>query len=280
MPAAPPSDFGAPAAQAFLLSQQQAEAIVRAAEAGPHVHRRYQFFVWTQSALQALLPHEVLVCGAYQRQVRDLVFEAFHSIVLPADVLALLTDTQGPLLRALLAAWVEGRARPLLLDTPRLARAGVEAQAAQLRACGIELLVVHGVARPQRPSEVESFFVFASTDSRAGAPALSHLELMLPQLHAIWLRVLAAEREAQPATPVPRPAARTEHAGGVTQRERQILLWVREGKSNQEIAAVLGISPLTVKNHVQKILRKLGASNRAHAVAEAIALGLLDGRKV
>ena len=35
------------------------------------------------------------------------------------------------------------------------------------------------------------------------------------------------------------------------------------------------ISPLTVKNHVQKILRKLGASNRAQAVSKAISLGLI-----
>ena len=51
--------------------------------------------------------------------------------------------------------------------------------------------------------------------------------------------------------------------------------WVREGKSNQEIGDQLGISVLTVKNHVQKILRKLGASNRAQAVARAMSMNLL-----
>ena len=61
----------------------------------------------------------------------------------------------------------------------------------------------------------------------------------------------------------------------VTPREVQILAWVREGKNNQEIGMALGISALTVKNHVQKILRKLGASNRAHAVALAMQFRLL-----
>jgi DNA-binding CsgD family transcriptional regulator len=42
--------------------------------------------------------------------------------------------------------------------------------------------------------------------------------------------------------------------------------------SNQQIGVKLGISALTVKNHVQKILRKLGASNRAQAVAIAMSL--------
>ena len=50
---------------------------------------------------------------------------------------------------------------------------------------------------------------------------------------------------------------------------------MREGKSNQEIGTILGISPLTVKNHVQKILKKLRVQNRAQAVGKAIALRLI-----
>jgi len=50
---------------------------------------------------------------------------------------------------------------------------------------------------------------------------------------------------------------------------------VRDGMSNQQIGVKLGISALTVKNHVQKILRKLQASNRAQAVSKAISMKLL-----
>jgi DNA-binding NarL/FixJ family response regulator len=63
-------------------------------------------------------------------------------------------------------------------------------------------------------------------------------------------------------------------------REVQVLEHVRDGSSNQQVAAALTISPLTVKNHIQKILRKLGASNRAQAVARAMSVGLLDGQLV
>ncbi len=48
-------------------------------------------------------------------------------------------------------------------------------------------------------------------------------------------------------------------------REVEILARVAEGKTNVEISRILSISPFTVKNHVQKILRKLGASNRTDA---------------
>jgi DNA-binding CsgD family transcriptional regulator len=60
----------------------------------------------------------------------------------------------------------------------------------------------------------------------------------------------------------------------LTTRETEILSWVERGKSNNEIAQILGISHLTVKNHVQKILRKLNVQNRAQAVAKGMSLNL------
>ena len=48
-------------------------------------------------------------------------------------------------------------------------------------------------------------------------------------------------------------------------REQQVAEWVGEGKSNEEIAIILGISAHTVKNHLDKIFRKLGVENRCAA---------------
>ena len=47
------------------------------------------------------------------------------------------------------------------------------------------------------------------------------------------------------------------------------------GKTNWEISSILGISPLTVKNHVQNILRKLDVQNRGQAAIKASKLGLV-----
>ena len=65
-------------------------------------------------------------------------------------------------------------------------------------------------------------------------------------------------------------------AGLVTAREREVLEWIYRGKSNIEVGMILGISPLTVKNHVQKILRKLNVLNRTQAVGKALALHILN----
>jgi DNA-binding CsgD family transcriptional regulator len=51
----------------------------------------------------------------------------------------------------------------------------------------------------------------------------------------------------------------------LTTREGEIALWLSEGKTNPEIAAITGISPRTVEKHVENILAKLGAENRTIA---------------
>jgi DNA-binding NarL/FixJ family response regulator len=53
---------------------------------------------------------------------------------------------------------------------------------------------------------------------------------------------------------------------GLTQREVQVLLWVMQGKTNPEIAIILGLSPATVRTHLQNIFPKLGVETR-HAAA-------------
>ncbi len=183
-------------------------------------------------------------------------------------------------MRFLVAAWVQGEGAPLLLPVAKLRDACTAPVAALLLSFGIERLLVHGVARPQRPAEVECFFVLANTGQPALPETLAMTELLLPYLHWIWKRVMATERDLAQAPTSTVPALKSAVSPAVkrvTDRERQVLEWVRDGKSNHEIAQLLSISPLTVKNHIQKILRRLGSSNRTQAVAEAIAMGLLPG---
>lgn len=63
------------------------------------------------------------------------------------------------------------------------------------------------------------------------------------------------------------PALARHVAGVLTERERRVVALLAEGRSNREIAEILTLSVETVKSHVVRILRKLGAANRAEAVA-------------
>jgi DNA-binding NarL/FixJ family response regulator len=59
---------------------------------------------------------------------------------------------------------------------------------------------------------------------------------------------------------------RLKHDLGLTRREQQLVQMIDRGLTNKEIASQLNLSEQTVKNHIHRMLRKLGASNRLVAV--------------
>jgi two-component system nitrate/nitrite response regulator NarL len=62
----------------------------------------------------------------------------------------------------------------------------------------------------------------------------------------------------------------------LTDREREVLQWAADGLTAREVAKQLIIGTATVKTHLQHIYEKLGVTDRAAAVAEAMRRGLLD----
>lgn len=61
----------------------------------------------------------------------------------------------------------------------------------------------------------------------------------------------------------------------LTPRLRDVLVLVAEGWTTGEIATELGLSPYTVKNYIERIFERLGARDRADAVAIAMREGIL-----
>jgi DNA-binding NarL/FixJ family response regulator len=57
---------------------------------------------------------------------------------------------------------------------------------------------------------------------------------------------------------------------GLTTREGEVLSWLSKGKSNRDIAQILGLSPRTVDKHLEQIYAKLGVENRTAAAAVAV----------
>ena len=76
----------------------------------------------------------------------------------------------------------------------------------------------------------------------------------------------------------PDAAAYSERLAALTVREREVLVLVAGGHSNDEIAERLVVSPLTVKTHVNRAMAKLGARDRAQLVVIAYESGLVRPR--
>jgi len=61
----------------------------------------------------------------------------------------------------------------------------------------------------------------------------------------------------------------------LSERERECLLWVSEGKTTDEVALILGVSSNTVNSYIANAIQKFGANNRAMAIATAIRSGII-----
>lgn len=82
----------------------------------------------------------------------------------------------------------------------------------------------------------------------------------------------------QYVTAPPRPAAAPPSLDVLTGREREVMVLVAAGLSNEEIAVRLQISHLTAKTHVSRAMTKLGARDRAQLVVYAYESGLVTAR--
>ena len=109
-------------------------------------------------------------------------------------------------------------------------------------------------------SEMASLFSFSAGMDRFSEHHKEILNALVPHVHTALERVCAMERQK---------------AMELSSREREVLAWVKEGKTNWEISMILNISERTVKFHVQNIEHKLNAVNKAHAIALAMEQGLV-----
>jgi len=159
--------------------------------------------------------------------------------------------------------WLQNRHRPLKLSSEESGHISRLQLVADLKRCGLDHALAHGVGEIQ--GDHGSFFVFAG--STASTERESYLfQLLLPYMHLALQRV--RQNEDQSNMPPPLTVL-------LSQREMQVLHWVKHGKTNPEIGQILLISAPTVKHHLQKLMRKLNVTNRAQAVGKGATLRLL-----
>lgn len=248
------------------LSDEECGHLARILLASRRVSLRHHFFSWVHGPLQSLIPHEILLCGLMDENgyllherftaCRYFKDDHYHRAIHPGD----------GLINHLAQEWrVAGT--PCLIAALPDEPGNWHARLADLE---LKNMAFHGMGW------INGQFKGYAGFSRVRAPFDGRLELyldiLLPNLLATLARVLANEARAQSQSKRP--------AGLITTREVEVLTWVRDGKTNDEIAAILGLSMLTVKNHLRHAMKKLVVRTRGQAVAKAIALGFLRAQGV
>ena len=254
----------------WTLGAADSSALVASIVSAAQVRRRYQFFVWTQAQLQQVLPHGVLVCGVARANGSGMFFDHFYSQPVQPSALARLCHPRQGIVAELAEHWRAAGCEPM-----PVARGGgfdaVSRLANELHGLALGDAVVHGIPSEGNASGAHALVAAVSLPSVPTVRELHVMQALVPSVFGAYCRALLREAPAHAGV----TAEGSEGGSGLSDREIQILRWVRDGKSNQEIGAILSISPLTVKNHMQRILRKLQASNRTQAVSKAMAMKLL-----
>lgn len=247
------------------LNPHDLEHLVMTIEKALEVQTRAQFFLWAQGALQGFLAHEALWCAHGDIAGMRLRVESFSRAVPSARLESQVADPADGLLPRLVDDWLRGGCVPRVYSRESSEQTGRRQLIADLQRAGFDHVMAHGVKEIQ--GDHGSFFVFAGMEHLPDARDAYVLQLLQPHLHLALHRMLP-HTEGRTGTEVAPTLL-------LSKREIQVLHWVRNGKTNHEIGQILGISAPTVKNHLQKIMRKLNVSNRAQAVGKSATLRLV-----
>jgi transcriptional regulator EpsA len=258
----------------IFLDNETRDHLVWVIESSLQVRSQSGFFLWSQGALQTLVPHEMLICGVADSSKHGFELRWFASTRrFREEHFQAACDPKDGLIGKLMAEWAKTEAPCFLC--PELVDSAMAETLRRYELCNV---VAHGVR--SNDGGLAGFFCFSHTQLDNSVRSGRVLEMITPFVHITFTRMLV--EEARNKTAARRNGApRSIVLPGetlVTAREVEILHWIKEGKTTQDIATVLELSPFTVKNHVQRILKKLQAKSRSHAIAQAISRGLLrDG---
>jgi len=249
------------------MSDVDPAQFLKVAGQGAGVQTHADLWRWLQGDVQKWLAHDVLLVGWGDFRSGELHYDIVSS--LPGVRSCSCTRASiAPLISYFRDCWVAAQHLPCQLDikgcTEFFGNAGQGWTANQ--AIGrLRSALVHGIGHGKRCGE--RIFAALSGEPFPPAGAGHALKLLVPFIDTA-LRQMPPAPERQPGSERPPVEAHAARLAALSERERQIMVWVAMGKTNPEIGCILRISEFTVKNHMKSIFGKLDVTNRAQAVAK------------
>ena len=223
-----------------------------------------EVLVWLQGDMQRYLPHDIMIAA----------WGNFASSHVQHDIISIVNGVRSqhsngsiltPLLTQLFANWLAHDRQAFVyngvdLDPFLEPETSTHSLGTALRA--MRYALVHGI-KDARGSH-DCLYLALSSREDFTDDACNTLTQVLPYIDHALRQVEHLPHQSG----VPRPSeAPLVNSHLLTAREVEILQWIAMGKTNSEIGSILDLSLYTVKNHVQRIFRKLNVSNRAQAVS-------------
>lgn len=230
---------------------------------------------WLQGEIQHYLPHEIMLavwCEGEKGSLRHDLVSALPGV----RTSYLQSEDLRALQQRFYGCWVGLGRVPFRLN---LGECGLHADGpAPLCAFGqaiyrMQSLLIHGI-RDIRGGQDCLYIIFSSTASLDDSN-LSAMESLLPYLDTALRRVkplrssavMGSLGDSQKDPGLKEYETELGEDHGLSKREAEVMDLVKMGKTNTEIGNILKISPFTVKNHMQRIFKKLEVYNRIQAVS-------------
>jgi transcriptional regulator EpsA len=229
------------------------------------IDNHLDFFNWLQNGVNEFLPHDViLTCwGDFEKKLRRSKLNYDVASNLSNITTQTIFDSHQAFDKCM------GHLHRLWLDNNRcwfvVNHLDHAAEDGKLKLnLPIELerlnsLMVYGVSDLRGSNEC--LYVFFSKEKTFDVPnsvmglIMPHIDNVLRKIQHLEPIILTAESEV------------IVNESGLSRREVEIIHWIKYGKTNQEIAAILDISQNTVKSHLKRVFQKMNVTRRAQAVA-------------
>jgi len=252
----------------FGMTADESQRFLRIIWSASQIRHHYELFLLLQGEIQHFVSHRILIAA----------WGNFHDLSPTLDVVSALPGVRTHeidgcvseverMLKDIHACWIANGRRKILLSNGR-----VDSITRSTCNCALHKsmrtmrsVLVHGV-RDER-DQTDSIYLALDPNSVTNGRSV---ECFFPLVDPLIAQLDVAYRKVGPLKSAAAAAGVNDASGpgDLSKREREIIRWIGEGRTNIEIGAILEISSFTVKNHVQRIFKKLGAANRTEAVSK------------
>lgn len=231
-----------------------------------NVRSHFELLLWLQGDFQKQIPHDVMI-AAWGDFSLGIIYVDIVSALPGVRTGKISSRNLTLLLQNLFKYWHAHSKTPFILNMDKgiFHDHPLDSIEASTNLKKMKRALVHCI-KDHRGGH-DCLFVFIKATTKIPPLSIKMIEILLPYIDST-LRQLEHLPEQLPEEVVQNHELETEIVATLSVREAEIMLWVKMGKTNLDIGMILNISAFTVKNHLQRIFKKLDVLNRAQAVSE------------
>lgn len=243
-------------------AQIDTSLVIRTMRNSLTIQSHFQLLLWMQGDVQEVIPHDVLISFSGPTGGEADHYDIVSAI--PGIRTAKLPHRSiSDFKSGVHSRWLAGGSSVASASIHEGCNAHIDATGLHDALQDMKHVLFHAI--PDTRYKVDHLYILLRRNNAFSDHERKQFELLLPHIDTA-VRKVEGLPIIEPEKLAPPTLLNNLIKAGVTTREIEILEWVRNGKTNIEIGVILDISTYTVKNHLQRIYKKINVNNRAQAV--------------